>query len=56
MNTFANKDGAVITDKLILAIQQNKQYLSDIDGLIGDGDHGINMNINKQGTFILAFN
>ncbi len=29
---------------MILAIQQNKQYLSDIDGLIGDGDHGINMN------------
>jgi phosphoenolpyruvate---glycerone phosphotransferase subunit DhaL len=44
MNTFANKDGAVITDKLILVIQENKQYLSDIDGLIGDGDHGINMN------------
>jgi dihydroxyacetone kinase-like protein len=44
MNTFSNKKGAVITDKLILVIQQNKQYLSDIDGLIGDGDHGINMN------------
>ncbi len=29
---------------LIKAIQANKQYLSDIDGLIGDGDHGINMN------------
>jgi dihydroxyacetone kinase-like protein len=29
---------------LIKAIQDNKQYLSDIDGLIGDGDHGINMN------------
>ncbi len=29
---------------MILVIQQNKQYLSDIDGLIGDGDHGINMN------------
>lgn len=24
-------------------IVENKQYLSDIDGLIGDGDHGINM-------------
>ena len=31
-------------DNLILVIQENKQYLSDIDGLIGDGDHGINMN------------
>ena len=29
---------------MIRAIQKNKQYLSDIDGLIGDGDHGINMN------------
>jgi len=44
MQTFSNKDGAVIIENLITAIQQNKQYLSDIDGLIGDGDHGINMN------------
>jgi len=44
MNRFSNDDGAQIVDDLILAIQQNKQYLSDIDGLIGDGDHGINMN------------
>jgi dihydroxyacetone kinase-like protein len=44
MNTFSNKDGAIIIDNMILAIQENKQYLSDIDGLIGDGDHGINMN------------
>lgn len=29
---------------MIQNIQQNKQYLSDIDGEIGDGDHGINMN------------
>jgi dihydroxyacetone kinase phosphoprotein-dependent L subunit len=29
---------------LIKAVQDNKQYFSDIDGLIGDGDHGINMN------------
>ncbi len=44
MQTFTNKAGSVIIDKLILVIQENKQYLSDIDGLIGDGDHGINMN------------
>ena len=31
-------------DRMIGAIQENKQYLSDIDGAIGDGDHGINMN------------
>lgn len=44
MQTFLNQDGAVIIENLITAIQENKQYLSDIDGLIGDGDHGINMN------------
>jgi phosphoenolpyruvate---glycerone phosphotransferase subunit DhaL len=40
---FSNRDGAKIIDKLIITIRENKQYLSDIDGLIGDGDHGINM-------------
>jgi dihydroxyacetone kinase-like protein len=44
MKKFSNKDGAIIIEKMIDVIQQNKQYLSDIDGLIGDGDHGINMN------------
>jgi phosphoenolpyruvate---glycerone phosphotransferase subunit DhaL len=44
MQTFLNTEGTVIVDKWIIAIQENKQYLSDIDGLIGDGDHGINMN------------
>ena len=44
MNTFTNTDGAQIILKMIDAIKENKQYLSDIDGLIGDGDHGINMN------------
>jgi dihydroxyacetone kinase-like protein len=44
MQSFSIISGAVIVDQLIRAIQENKQYLSDIDGLIGDGDHGINMN------------
>jgi len=44
MNTFKNSDGAVIVERMITAIRENKQYLSDIDGAIGDGDHGINMN------------
>ncbi|MES2249288.1 MAG: dihydroxyacetone kinase subunit DhaL [Pseudomonadota bacterium] len=34
--------GGVVRD-LIDAIVANRQYLSEIDGLIGDGDHGINM-------------
>lgn len=44
MKSFSNSEGAMIVENMISAIQQNKQYLSDIDGLIGDGDHGINMN------------
>jgi phosphoenolpyruvate---glycerone phosphotransferase subunit DhaL len=44
MQTFTNQQGAIIINKMITVIQDNKQYLSDIDGLIGDGDHGINMN------------
>ena len=44
METFTQEKGIAIVDDLIRAIQDNKQYLSDIDGAIGDGDHGINMN------------
>lgn len=33
---------SVVSD-MIETIIQNRQYLSEIDGLIGDGDHGINM-------------
>lgn len=44
MNSFSNMDGSVILDNMIRVIQEKKQYLSDIDGAIGDGDHGINMN------------
>ena len=41
---LTNKDGAKIVMDMIKVVQDNKQYLSDIDGAIGDGDHGINMN------------
>ena len=44
MEQFSNREGIRIVFDLIRAIQENKQYLSDIDGAIGDGDHGINMN------------
>jgi phosphoenolpyruvate---glycerone phosphotransferase subunit DhaL len=44
MKSFSNSEGTLIVHEMILTIQQNKQYLSDIDGAIGDGDHGINMN------------
>ena len=29
---------------MVKAIQDNKAYLGEVDGLIGDGDHGMNMN------------
>ncbi|AZO93286.1 dihydroxyacetone kinase subunit DhaL [Halocella sp. SP3-1] len=44
MSTFSNRDGIKIVYNLIATIQDNKEYLSEIDGAIGDGDHGINMN------------
>ena len=44
MSSFSNLEGSVIIDRMVKSIQENKQYLSDIDGAIGDGDHGINMN------------
>ena len=44
MSTFTNAAGSKIVDDIIAVIQENKQYLSDLDGLIGDGDHGVNMN------------
>ena len=40
---FTNEDGAKIVDNVIKAIKDNKDYLSEIDGAIGDGDHGIGM-------------
>ena len=44
MDYFLSTKGGIIVDKIIKAIQENRDYLSEIDGLIGDGDHGINMN------------
>ena len=41
---FMNKDGKPILKKMVKAIQDNKAYLGEVDGLIGDGDHGMNMN------------
>lgn len=44
MQYFLNKEGSVIIRDVINAIRQNKDYLTKVDGEIGDGDHGINMN------------
>lgn len=44
MDGFANAAGKSVVMNMIAEIQANKVYLSDLDGLIGDGDHGMNMN------------
>ncbi len=44
MLNFTREEGIKILENLIKVIQENKQYLSEIDGAIADGDHGINMN------------
>ena len=44
MNAFKNKDGKSILLAMVQGIQDNKDYLGEVDGLIGDGDHGMNMN------------
>ena len=44
MSGMKNSAGKPVLLKMVAAIQQNKDYLSEVDGLIGDGDHGMNMN------------
>lgn len=44
MQYFLNNESIIIVYDLIKTIQDNALYLSEIDGAIGDGDHGINMN------------
>jgi dihydroxyacetone kinase-like protein len=44
MQYFNNREGSVIIKEVISAIRLNKEYLTKVDGEIGDGDHGINMN------------
>lgn len=44
MTVIKNESGREILRSMVRAIQENKQYLGDVDGLIGDGDHGMNMN------------
>jgi dihydroxyacetone kinase-like protein len=39
-----NSAGKPVLLKMAAAVQANKAYLGEVDGLIGDGDHGMNMN------------
>jgi len=40
---FSSLDGGAIVNDLVTVIVANREYLSEVDGAIGDGDHGINM-------------
>jgi dihydroxyacetone kinase-like protein len=44
MQKFSNQKGAAVIDAIIKVIQENTAFMSEIDGAIGDGDHGVNMN------------
>lgn len=44
MEYILNAESAIVVHELIKSIQENKDYLSQVDGAIGDGDHGVNMN------------
>ena len=48
--SFSNSEGRVIVERLIAVVHENRSYLSEIDGKIGDGDHGINMDKGFQLT------
>lgn len=43
MQTFNNNSAGAIVLSLADRIIENRAYLSEIDGKIGDGDHGVNM-------------
>ncbi len=43
MESFSNTRGFSVIPRVIAAVRDNAVTLSEIDGAIGDGDHGINM-------------
>lgn len=43
MQSFANAGAGAIVLSMAERIIENRAYLSEIDGKIGDGDHGVNM-------------
>lgn len=42
--SFTNEAGLTVVIKVIETIKSNREYLSEVDSVGGDGDHGINMN------------
>jgi dihydroxyacetone kinase-like protein len=43
MESFQSTQATSVIRHLVKTIQDNAAYLSELDGAIGDGDHGINM-------------
>jgi len=43
VESIRNQDGLPVVQRVIAAIRNNAGLLSQIDGAVGDGDHGINM-------------
>jgi len=43
MESFENQKGFAVIRNVIDAVRDNAAMLSEIDGAVGDGDHGINM-------------
>ena len=43
MHQFSSSGGPAIIVALAQTVQDNRVYLSELDGAIGDGDHGVNM-------------
>jgi dihydroxyacetone kinase-like protein len=41
--SFSDTGSAILALDLVRVIDENTAYLSEVDGAIGDGDHGINM-------------
>jgi dihydroxyacetone kinase-like protein len=51
MESFPGSKGSLILRSLVQTIQDNAALLSELDGAIGDGDHGVNM---KKGFTLAA--
>lgn len=48
---MVNVDGALVAKSLILVakkVEQNKDHLCELDGEVGDGDHGVSMTIGMR--------
>jgi mannitol-1-phosphate 5-dehydrogenase len=43
LEAFTNAEGISLVHRVIAEIRMNRDYLSELDGAAGDGDHGINM-------------